>query len=83
MPPQPFGPLPHSQESELHVAGLQVHTWFTHVGALDDVHPPQSRGCPQLSVPVPHIQPSCAHVFGAQPHVFATPPPPHVWGAVH
>jgi hypothetical protein len=42
---------------------------------------PQSMVPPHPSSTTPHAP--CAHVAGVQPHACATPPPPHVCGAVH
>jgi hypothetical protein len=82
--PQSFVIEPHVYPFAAHVS-VGVHCWHWCV-ALHDPPPPhagQTSVPPQPSSPVPHCQPSCAHVFGVHPHWFATPEPPHVFGAVH
>jgi hypothetical protein len=90
VPPQPLlcvpQKVPHTSAA---VFGLQTTSWQTF--ALQIWFAPQEpvphvRVLPQPSGTVPQFRlPSCAHVFGwhaGAPHLPATPPPPHVSGAV-
>jgi hypothetical protein len=82
--PQSFVIAPHVKPFAAHVT-VGVHCWHWCVELHVPPPPQPGHGSvpPHPSSPEPHCQPSCAHVFGVHPHWFATPPPPHVFGAVH